>query len=228
MLVEPVTRIITPSGPSGPSVGGTPPTSYLPGTDGVTPPISESVPYTHPTNPLPCYVYEPQPVPSLHASSPPLTVSSGAPITSHYSLRLAPPVSAPLSAPLMTAAPSLPTAVPVTTMDGGLGGMAPFNYLDALMTPPMTSPTLPSALPAATPWPFTGQFQFTVEPRSPRSPILQERQSLANYGARSPSPKAGKLQDMAADVEKLSQGLRGVGGWRCGPVSFLPSFHLSH
>eukprot|EP00434_Breviolum_minutum_P028696 symbB.v1.2.025392.t1/scaffold2460.1/size78709/4 len=206
MLVEPVTRIITPSGPSGPSVGGTPPTSYLPGTDGVTPPISESVPYTHPTNPLPCYVYEPQPVPSLHASSPPLTVSSGAPITSHYSLRLAPPVAAPLSAPLMTAAPSLPTAVPVTTMDGGLGGMAPFNYMDALMTPPMTSPTLPSALPAATPWPFTGQFQFTVEPRSPRSPILQERQSLANYGARSPSPKAGKLQDMAADVEKLSQG----------------------
>lgn len=224
MLVEPVTRIITPSGPSGPSVGGTPPTSYLPGTDGVTPPISESVPYTHPTNPLPCYVYEPQPVPSLHPSSPPLTVSSGAPITSHYSLRLAPPVAAPLSAPLMTAAPSLPTAVPVTTMDGGLGGMAPFNYMDALMTPPMTSPTLPSALPAATPWPFTGQFQFTVEPRSPRSPILQERQSLANYGARSPSPKGGKLQDMAADVEKLSQGL---GGLEVGGAGRFLVFHLS-
>lgn len=182
MLVEPVTRIVTPSGPSvaGGNVG-TPPTSYLP--DVGTPPISEAM-----------GVYEPAPVPSM--TSQPLTVSSG-PVPSHFSLRLAP---TPQVLPAVTL-PPVTYAVP----GASVGSVSVPPVTSAPFTAPKMMPGMPGMPPM--PFPFTKEFHFTAEPRSPQSPqsppspILQERRSLASQRA-----GRGKLQDMAADVEKLSQG----------------------
>ena len=199
MLVEPVTRIVTPSGPSvaGGNVG-TPPTSYLPDV-GSTPPISEAM-----------GVYEPAPVPSM--TSQPLTVSSG-PVPSHFSLRLAP---TPQVLPAVTLPPvtyAVPGAVPYAVPGTSVGSVGSVSVPPAVpvTSAPFTAPKMPGMAPM--PFPFTKEFHFTAEPRSPQSPqspsspspILQERRSLASQRASGRSGR-GKLQDMAADVEKLSPG----------------------
>lgn len=204
MLVEPVTRIITPSGPS--VAGGalsTPPTSYLPVPSDITPPLSEAA--------VPAVgVYDA--VPSV--TSPPVTVSSG-PLQSHVSWRLAAPVAAPVapvvsgpvvSGPVVSPMVSGPlVSPPVVTgpMVSGLGSSA--------FAPPSynlgTAPALPAPFN-----PFTQEFHFTVEPResSPgrraaETPILNERRSIFEASPR--RVQTGKLSDMATDVERLSQGL---------------------
>ena len=187
MLVEPVTRIVTPSGPSvaGGNVG-TPPTSYLP--DVTTPPISEAM-----------GVYEAVP-------SQPMTVSSG-PVTSHYSLRLAPQVVSQVPQVVPQVVPM--TVAPVVQM--AQAQMAPITGFSASVPAPAPAPTAGAWLPPM-PWPFTNQFHFTMggsggSPRSP-SPILQERRPVSQRTG------SGRLADMAADVEKLSQGsLVSPKGW---------------
>ena len=134
-------------------------------------------------------VYEPVPVPSM--TSQPLTVSSG-PVPSHFSLRLAPSQVLP--------AVTLP---PVTYAVPGASGAVGSVSVPPVTSAPFTAPNMMLPGPPM-PFPFTKEFHFTA-PRSPQSPhppspILQERRSLAQRAS------GGKLQDMAADVEKLSQG----------------------